>query len=91
MSKKKSNEKHTANSKFAWVTYNKQLTSSYRLLKKLLTFLSEKAYFASWHECCRYIRQLTKHMHKNSENAYTYHVKLILALMGVYSASSFNN
>ena len=54
--KEKANEKHTAISKTAWATYSKQLTSNYRLLKKnLLTFSSQQAYLASWHQCCRYI------------------------------------
>ena len=73
-------------------TYNKQLTYKYCLVEKIsLTFLSEQAYFASWHQCCRYVRQSTKHMQQNSGNAYNYYVKLLLGLIGVYSASWFNN
>ena len=56
-------------------------------MKKILTFLSQQAYFASWHLCCRYIRQSTKHMQQSSKNAYNYYVKLFLDLIGVYSAS----
>ena len=52
-----------------------------------MVFLTEHAHFASWHECCRYIRQSTKHMQHISENAYNYYVKLLLGLIGVYSAS----
>ena len=56
-------------------------------LKKHLTFLSEQAYFVSWHQYCRYIRQSTKHMQQSSEDAYNYYVKLFLGLIGVCSAS----
>ena len=56
-----------------------------------MVFLTEHAHFASWHECCRYIRQSTKHMQHISENAYNYYVKLLLGLIGVYSASWFND
>ena len=73
-----SKKKHMANSKFAWVTYNKQLTFNKRLLQKLLSFLSEQAYFASLHQCYRYIRQSTNHLQQNSENAYNIYVKLLL-------------
>ena len=82
--KETDNKKDTANIKIAWVTYNKQLTSKYRLLKKLMTFFSEQAYFASWHQCCRYIRQTTKDMQQITESAYNYYVKLLLDVKWVY-------
>ena len=61
--KEKANEKHKANSEIARVTYNKQLTSSYRLKKKLCTFLSKQAYFTSLHQGCR---QSTKHIQQKN-------------------------
>ena len=52
----------------------------------LLSFLSDQANFASWHQCFRYIRQSTKHMQQNSENAYNYYLKLLLGVIGYNSA-----
>ena len=41
-------------------------------------FFRNTAYFASWHQCCQYIRQSTKHLQQSSENAYNYYFKLFL-------------
>ena len=55
-----------------------------------LKFLIGKAYFASLHQCCCYIRQATKHMYNKSENSYNYKVKLVLGLTEFYLAFLFN-
>ena len=52
--------------------------------KILLRFLSDDAYFASWHQCCLYIRQSIKHIYQNSENAYNYYAILLLGLISLF-------
>ena len=67
-----------------------RLSPNIRLEKFLMSFLSDQAYFASLHQCCRYIRPAAKHVQQKSENAYNYYVKLHLGIVGVYSAVLFN-